>query len=55
MRFRKIDYAGALLSIGTLISIIMIINFGGTLYVWGSGQVIALFVIAAVLVTALTL
>lgn len=55
VRFRKIDYLGALLSIGTLVSIIMAINFGGTLYSWNSGQVIALFVMAAVLVTAFAL
>ena len=55
MRLRGIDYMGALLSIGTLVSIIMAINFGGTLYAWDSPQVIALFVIAAVLVTAFAL
>lgn len=54
-RFREIDYLGALLSTGTLVSVIMAINFGGTLYAWNSGQVIALFVIAAVLVTAFAL
>lgn len=54
-RFRGIDYMGATLSIGTLVSIIMAINFGGTLYAWNSGQVIALFVIAALLVTAFAL
>ena len=54
-RFREIDYLGALLSIGTLVSVIMAINFGGTLYAWNSGQVIALLVIAAVLVTAFAL
>ena len=54
-RLRKIDYVGALLSTGILVSIIMAINFGGTLYAWDSGQIIALFVIAAVLVTAFAL
>lgn len=51
-RFREIDYLGSLLSIGTLVSVIMAINFGGTLYAWNSGQVIALFLIAAVLLAA---
>lgn len=54
-RVREIDYLGALLSIGTLVSIIMAINFGGTLYAWNSGQVIALFVLAAFLVTIFAL
>ena len=54
-RFQSIDYVGALLSIGTLVSVIMAINFGGTLYAWNSGQVIALFVVAAVLVTVFAL
>ncbi|MCJ1360924.1 hypothetical protein MMC16_000019 [Acarospora aff. strigata] len=49
-RFVQFDYLGALLSIGTLVSIIMAISFGGTLYAWSSGQIIALFVVAAVLV-----
>ena len=54
-RIRDIDYLDTLLSISTLVSIIMAINFGGTLYAWKSGQVIALFLIAAVLVTAFAL
>lgn len=54
-RFREIDYLGSLLSIGTLTSIIMAINFGGTLFAWNSGQVIALFAVAALLSAAFAL
>ncbi|KAL8695938.1 MAG: hypothetical protein Q9201_007895 [Fulgogasparrea decipioides] len=54
-RFHDIDYLGALLSIGTLATIVMAINFGGTLYTWASAQVITLFVLAAILVIALAL
>ena len=46
---------GSLLSIGMQASLIMAINFGGTLYAWNSAQVIALFVVATVLVTVFAL
>ena len=46
-RFREKDYGGALVSIGTLVSSIMAIDFGGTLYAWNSARVIASFVVAA--------
>ncbi len=48
-RIREFDYPGALLSIAALVSIIMAINFGGTLYAWDSGQIIALFAVAGIL------
>ncbi|KAI9879110.1 MAG: hypothetical protein M1830_009563 [Pleopsidium flavum] len=48
-RLVEFDYLGALLSVGTLVSIIMAISFGGTLYAWNSGQIIALLVLSAVL------
>jgi len=51
-RFRDFDYLGAVLSIGTLVCIIMAINFGGTLYAWNSGQIISLFVLSGVLAIA---
>ena len=51
-RASQLDILGALLSIGALICIIMAINFGGTLYAWNSGQVIALFVVSGVLFIA---
>lgn len=49
-RIREFDYPGALFSIAALVSIIMAINFGGTLYSWKSGQIIALFVVGGILV-----
>ncbi|KAI9768084.1 MAG: hypothetical protein M1840_005118 [Geoglossum simile] len=48
-RAKKIDLVGVVLSIGALVSIIMAINFGNTLYAWSSGQIIALFVVSGVL------
>ena len=50
-RFQEIDYTGALLRIGRMVSIFRAINFRGTLYAWKSGQIIALFAIVGVLVT----
>lgn len=49
-RTRGFDYLGAVLSVAMLICIIMPINFGGVLYAWKSGAVIALFVIAGLLI-----
>jgi hypothetical protein len=40
---------GAVISIGAITSLIMAMNFGGTVYAWNSGQIIALFVISFVL------
>lgn len=51
-RLAEIDFAGIVLSIGALVSLVMGINFGGTLYAWGSGNIIALFVISGVLFIA---
>jgi MFS family permease len=48
-RFALFDYVGAILQAGLLTSGIMAINFGGTLYSWGSGQTIGMFVAAGVL------
>ncbi|KAL8728429.1 MAG: hypothetical protein Q9166_005391 [cf. Caloplaca sp. 2 TL-2023] len=45
-RFKEFDYIGAVLSIATLVCIIMATNFGGTLYAWENGRIIALFVLA---------
>ncbi|KAI8230851.1 MFS general substrate transporter [Colletotrichum sp. SAR 10_86] len=49
----ELDYAGMVLLLGSLVSFIMAINFGGLTYPWNSGQIIALFVIAAMLVALL--
>lgn len=46
---REYDIIGTILSIGATITLIMAINFGGTLYPWRSGQIIALFVVSGVL------
>ncbi|KAK2759174.1 hypothetical protein FQN54_003274 [Arachnomyces sp. PD_36] len=46
---REFDTVGMILSVGAIITIIMAINFGGTLYRWNSGQTIALFVVSVVL------
>ncbi|KAL8739184.1 MAG: hypothetical protein Q9181_000075 [Wetmoreana brouardii] len=51
-RAKQFDYMGSILSVGTMVCIIMAISFGGTTYAWGSGQIIALFVVAAVLFAA---
>ncbi|CAG8085183.1 unnamed protein product [Penicillium salamii] len=48
-RFRKFDSVGTILSIGAVVATMMPINFGGVLYAWNSGQIIALFVVASVL------
>ncbi|KAF3797748.1 Efflux pump DEP3 [Colletotrichum gloeosporioides] len=52
-RASQLDYAGMVLLIGSLVSFVMAINFGGLTYPWNSGQIIALFVVAAVLVSLL--
>ncbi|KND89162.1 putative HC-toxin efflux carrier TOXA [Tolypocladium ophioglossoides CBS 100239] len=46
---REIDIVGTILSIGAIITLVMAINFGGALYAWGSGQIIALFVVSGAL------
>ncbi|KAK0387490.1 hypothetical protein NLU13_5802 [Sarocladium strictum] len=48
-RLREFDVAGSIISIGAITSLIMAMNFGGTVYAWNSGQIIALFVVAVVL------
>ena len=42
-----------MLSIGAFITLVLGINFGGTLYDWSSGSIIALFVVSGVLFIAL--
>ncbi|KAF3385247.1 Efflux pump roqT [Penicillium rolfsii] len=43
------DWVGSVISIGAFTTLVMGINFGGTLYAWNSGQTIALFVVSGVL------
>ncbi|KAI9776506.1 MAG: hypothetical protein M1839_009540 [Geoglossum umbratile] len=49
LRAKRLDFMGIILSIGALISLIMAINFGDTLYPWSSGQIISLFVVSGAL------
>lgn len=51
-RLSDLDGTGALLSIGSLVCLVMAINFGGTLFAWNSAQTIVLFVLSGVLITA---
>jgi MFS family permease len=47
-RTANFDYLGAVLSVAGFICIIMAISFGGALYPWNSGSIIALFVVGGV-------
>lgn len=46
---REFDFIGSILVVAGVITIIMAIQFGGTLYAWNSGTTIALFVVSGVL------
>jgi MFS family permease len=46
---REFDIIGSILVVGAIITGIMAIQFGGTLYAWNSGTTIALFVLSGVL------
>lgn len=48
-RGAKMDWLGAILEIGACVAGVMAISFGGTIYLWGSGETIGLFVTSAVL------
>ncbi|KAF4429945.1 aurofusarin rubrofusarin efflux pump AFLT [Fusarium acutatum] len=48
-RLAQIDYLGTALSIGSVLSLIMAMNFGGVLWSWDAGRSIGLFVTAGVL------
>ena len=49
-RLREIDFIGSILLVGIWVSALMAISFGGLIYSWNSGQTIALFVVAGVLI-----
>ncbi|KAF4624954.1 hypothetical protein G7Y89_g13216 [Cudoniella acicularis] len=51
----QVDWLGAALSIGALVSLVMSINFGGTFYAFNSGSEIALWVVTGVLFIAFAL
>ncbi|KAI4159449.1 MAG: hypothetical protein L6R39_000351 [Caloplaca ligustica] len=48
-RAAEIDLGGTILLTGLYLSGLMAISFGGVLYAWGSGQIVATFVVAGVL------
>jgi MFS family permease len=48
-RFRRIDWIGLILLCGTIVSLVLALQFGGNIYAWNSGQVIGTFVSFGVL------
>jgi MFS family permease len=48
-RVKQIDWIGTILLVGTIVSIILALTFGGNEYAWSSGQVIGTFVTFGVL------
>ncbi|KAI1335922.1 MFS drug efflux transporter [Xylariaceae sp. FL0016] len=54
-RLAPIDFVGAVLLAGSMVTLIMAISFGGVVYAWSSGSIIALFVVSGVLVIAFAL
>lgn len=49
-RLSRFDYLGSLLFTAAITCAVMAISFGGALFSWSSGSIIALFVVAAVLI-----
>lgn len=47
-RLVEIDYLGTLLLVGAIVSGVMAVNFGGSVYAWDSGRIIGLFVTSAI-------
>ncbi|KFY61277.1 hypothetical protein V496_05082 [Pseudogymnoascus sp. VKM F-4515 (FW-2607)] len=45
-RFKELDWVGTVILMGAFVSFIMAVSFGGILYAWNSGQIIACFVVA---------
>nr|XP_036575252.1 MFS drug efflux transporter [Colletotrichum truncatum]KAF6781796.1 MFS drug efflux transporter [Colletotrichum truncatum] len=45
---KQFDVVGTILNFGAITSLVMAINLGGSLYAWNSPQIIALFVVMAV-------
>jgi hypothetical protein len=48
-RWKEMDFVGSILIISAFVSGVIAIGFGGILYAWNSGQIIACFVISLVL------
>lgn len=51
-RFGRFDYIGSVLFTASMTCVVMAISFGGGLFSWGSGSIIALFVVSGVLIIA---
>ena len=49
-RLSRFDYLGSLLFTAAITCAVMAISFGGALFSWGSGSIVSLFVVAAVLI-----
>jgi MFS family permease len=54
-RIKRIDYLGAILFMGGVVSVVMVLGFGGADYEWKSGQMIGLYVATVVLWTTFCL
>lgn len=52
---REVDYLGAILFLGGVISTFTLLGFGGAVYGWDSGLMIALYIMAPVLWLAFSL
>jgi len=51
-RIKNFDLVGTIFLVAFSICLVMAVNFGGVLYAWNSGSIIALFVVGTVLATA---
>lgn len=54
-RIGDFDYLGATLNIAVIVCLITGINFGGVVYTWDSGQIVALFALSGTLCIAFAL
>lgn len=52
-KLARIDYLGVVLVVGSVICLLLALTWGGTMYPWNSGQIIALFCIFVVLIVVL--
>ncbi|KAE8137951.1 major facilitator superfamily domain-containing protein [Aspergillus pseudotamarii] len=48
-KLNTFDWVGAILSVAAFTTLVMGINFGGTLYNWDAAQIIALFILSGIL------
>ena len=54
-RIGDFDYLGAILNIAVIVCLVAGINFGGVVYTWNSGQIIAFFVLSGITCVAFAL